>query len=73
MLPDDTLILLTAPDFVKLRQIWQRSPRNRLWNDPAMKPLKDKFLSRWQEEVIKPLEQDLDLTWTPRPACRKAN
>jgi hypothetical protein len=61
MLPDDTLILLTAPDYVKLHQIWQRSPRNRFWNDPVMKPLQDKFLSRWREEIVKPLEQDLGL------------
>jgi hypothetical protein len=61
ILPDDTLLLLTAPDYGKLYEIWQRSPKNRFWNDPAMKPLHDKFLSRWQEEVVKPLEQDLGL------------
>jgi hypothetical protein len=59
ILPDDTLVLLTAPDYGKLHEIWQTSPRNRFWNDPAMKPLQDKFLSRWQEEVVKPIEQDL--------------
>jgi hypothetical protein len=59
ILPDDTLLLLTTPDYGKLREIWQRSPRCRCWNDPAMKPLQDKFLSRWQEEVVKPIEQDL--------------
>ena len=62
LLPDDTLIVLTTPDFAKLSQIWQKSPRNQLWNDPAMKPLKDKFLARWREEVIKPLERDLNLS-----------
>jgi len=61
ILPDDTLLLVTAPDYGKLHEIWQRSPRNQFWNDPAMKPLHDKFLSRWQEEVLKPLEQDLGL------------
>jgi hypothetical protein len=61
ILPGDTLLLLTAPDYGKLHEIWQRSPKNRFWNDPAMKPLHDKFLSRWQEEVVKPIEQDLGL------------
>ena len=61
MLPEDTLILVTAPDCAKLREIWQSSPKSRLWNDPAMKPLHDKFLSRWREQVGKPLEQDLGL------------
>ena len=62
LLPDDTLIFLTAPDFTKLIQICERSPKGRLWNDPAMKPLKDKFLARWREEVIKPLERELNLS-----------
>jgi hypothetical protein len=62
LLPDDTLILLTAPDFSKLRQIRQESPKSRLWNDPAMKPVKDKFLSRWREEVVKPLERELGVS-----------
>src|SRR5512137_1514803 len=61
ILPDDTLLLLTAPDYGRLREIWQRSPKSRFWNDPALKPLQDKFLSRWREEIVKPLEQDLGL------------
>ena len=63
LLPDDTLLVLSAPDFPKLRQISQRSPRGRLWNDPALKPLKDKFLARWKEEFVKPLERDLNLSF----------
>jgi hypothetical protein len=62
LLPDDTLVLLTAPDFAKLRQLRQDSPKGRLWNDPAMRPFKDKFLSRWREEFLKPLERDLNLS-----------
>ena len=62
LLPEDTLILLTAPNYARLHQISQQAPKYRLWNDPAMKPLKDKFLSRWQEEVVKPLERDLNLS-----------
>src|ERR1035437_8488227 len=62
LLPDDTLILLTAPDFAKLRAICQKSPKSQLWNDPAMKPLKDKFESRWQEEVINPIARDLNVS-----------
>jgi hypothetical protein len=62
LLPDDTLILLTAPDFNKLRQIRQKSPKSQLWNDPAMKPFRDKFLSRWREEVVKPLERELEVS-----------
>ena len=62
LLPDDTLVLLTAPDFSRLRAICQRSPKSRLWNDPALKPLRDKFLLRWHDEFISPLERELNLS-----------
>jgi hypothetical protein len=61
LLPDDTLIMVTAPDFTKLRAICQKSPKSQLWNDPAMKPLRDKFEARWQEEVVKPIARELNL------------
>jgi len=62
LLPDDTLIVLTTPDFAKLRQICLKSPKGQLWNDPLMKPLRDKFLARWREEVLTPIERDLNLS-----------
>ena len=59
LLPDDTLIVVTAPDFNKLREINQDSPQARLWNDPGMKSFRDKFTSKLNEELIGPLERDL--------------
>lgn len=61
LLPDDTLFVVTAPDFPKLRDILKASPQNQFWNDPAMKPFRDNFFSKWREEVVTPLERDLDL------------
>ena len=61
LLPEDTLILLTVPNYAKLRQICGKSPKGQLWNDPVLKPFKDKFFSRWEEEFVKPLERDLNL------------
>ena len=61
LLPDDTLLMVTAPDFVKMRDIFRASPQSRLWNDPAMKSFKEKFLARWTEEFLKPLERELKL------------
>src|SRR5215468_8059312 len=60
ILPNDTLILFTVPDFAKVREIYKKSPGSQFWNDPAMKPFKDKFMSRWQEELVQPLEHDLN-------------
>src|SRR6267378_630397 len=59
LLPDDTLVLLTVPDFTKLREIYKSAPQGQFWNDPAIKPFRDKFVSKWQEEFVKPLEREL--------------
>ena len=61
LLPDDTLALLTAPDFARLRAIWDKLPQRQLWNDPAMKPFHDNFLTKWKDEFVKPLESELDV------------
>ena len=61
LLPDDTLVLVTAPDYSKLRAIWDKQPQKRLWDDPAMKPFRDHFVTKWKEEFVKPLERELDI------------
>ena len=59
MLPDDTLVMFTMPDFNQMRNIYQNSPQGRLWNDPAMKDFKDKFMGKLTSQYITPLEHDL--------------
>src|SRR5882724_11250823 len=61
LLPEDTLVVLTAPDFAKMREVYQKSQPSQLWNDPAMKPLREKFLTKWKEEFVQPLERELDV------------
>ncbi len=61
LLPDDTLLVVTVPDVAKMREIYKASPQRQFWNDAAMKPFRDKFISKWQEELVKPLEHDLDV------------
>jgi hypothetical protein len=61
LLPDDTLVLITAPDFSKLRVIWNKLPQRQLWTDPAMKRFRDDFTTKWQDQFVKPLERDLDI------------
>ena len=48
LLPDDTLILLTAPDYTRLRGVLTNSPQAQLWSDPAMKAFKEKLVSKWE-------------------------
>jgi len=61
LLPDDTLVLLTVPDFSKLKEIYKTAPQSQFWNDPAMKPFKTKFMEKWQEDFVKPLERELKI------------
>jgi hypothetical protein len=62
LLPQDTLLMVTAPDFRKMREIYGNLPRTKLWEGPAMKPLKERFVSRWQEEFVRPLEHELNVS-----------
>lgn len=61
LLPADTLLVVTAPDFGKLRDAARQSPQGRLWNDPAMKPFHDRFMASWNEKFIAPLERELGI------------
>ena len=63
LLPDDTLVVVTVPDFSKVREIYRKSPQRQFWNDPAMKPFRDNFLSKWKEEFVKPLERELNVSF----------
>jgi hypothetical protein len=59
LLPSDTLLLISAPDFSMLRTTAKQSPQWLFWNDPAMKPFHDKFMTSWNEKFVTPLEHDL--------------
>jgi hypothetical protein len=61
LLSDDTLLVITAPDFSKLRETLKSSPQSQFWNDPAMKAFREHFMEKWNDEFVKPLERDLDV------------
>ena len=61
LLPADTFFVLTAPDCKALRKATGESPQLLLWNDPVMRPFHDKFMGKWNEQFIGPLQQDLGL------------
>jgi hypothetical protein len=62
LLPDDTLVVVTAPDFSKVRDLYRRSPQTKLWSDPAMKPFRDHFMTKLEDEIIQPLERELGVS-----------
>lgn len=61
LLPDDTLIVFSIPDFSKMREIYASSPQTKLWSDPAMKPFVDKFEAKLKSELIDPLQRELGI------------
>lgn len=61
LLSDDTLLVVTAPDFSKLRETFKSSPQSQLWNDPSLKAFREHLMEKWNEELVKPLERELDV------------
>ena len=59
LLPPDTLFVVSAPDWMQLRNVYKKSPQSQFWDDPAMKPFREKFFAKWDDEFLKPLERDL--------------
>ncbi|HMP81445.1 MAG TPA: hypothetical protein PKA41_01910 [Verrucomicrobiota bacterium] len=59
LLPSDTLLVISAADANQLKTAWNDSPAGKLLADPAMKPMRDKFVAKWNENVLGPLERDL--------------
>jgi hypothetical protein len=59
LLPSDTLLVVTAPDCAALRAAVIQSPRWQLWNDPEMKPFRDNFIGKWNDQFAAPLQRDL--------------
>src|SRR5437899_4041375 len=59
LLSSDALGLLTIPDYVKAKSVWSQWPSARLWNDPALKPFREKITTKLTTEYIAPLEREL--------------
>jgi hypothetical protein len=61
LLPKDTVLVVTAPDWDKAWKFLTDTPYGRLWQDPALKPFREKFLDRFTNEVIAPAEQNFKI------------
>ena len=61
LLPADTLAFFTVPDYAEFRAGSRQAPLAKLWNDAAMKPFHDKFMAKWNDTFVAPLEKDLGL------------
>ena len=61
LLPSDTLLMFSVPDWSAVHAASQQSPEWLLWNDPAMKPFRDDFVGKWDQKFLAPLEQSLGI------------
>src|SRR5580693_1463956 len=59
LLPTDTIAFFTVPECNALRDASKFSSQIMFWNDPAMKPFHDKFMAKFTEKFLTPLEKDL--------------
>lgn len=59
LLPADTLLMFSVPDAARLRSVYEKSAWNKFWNDPVMRPFREKFMAKWNAEFITPLEREL--------------
>ncbi len=61
ILPRDTALVLTAPDWPKAWAFFTNTSYGRLWQDPAMRPFKEKFIDKFKTEALDPLQQSMGI------------
>lgn len=59
LFPQDSLLLLTVPDWTAAQSSVSGAPLGRLWADPVMKPFRDKFEAGFREKFLADVEKDL--------------
>jgi hypothetical protein len=64
ILPKDTALVLTAPDWPKAWAFFTNTSYGHLWQDPAMRAFKDKFLDKFKTEALEPLQQSMGIKFS---------
>lgn len=60
----DTLALFTNPNCSQSRRAFAQWPVVQFWNDPAMKPFRDKFTTRLREDLLQPMEKEFGIKFS---------
>ena len=61
LLPEDTLGMVTVPNYSAARKNWDASAGGQLFLDPSIKPFKDKFLAKLRTDVVEPVEKEFGI------------
>ena len=59
LLPSEAFVVITVPDWAAAQK--NGAPIVQLWNDPALKPFKDKFSKKWTSDVVEPFEREFGI------------
>ncbi|HEY3913577.1 MAG TPA: hypothetical protein VGN61_03740, partial [Verrucomicrobiae bacterium] len=59
LLPKDTVLAITAPDWPSAWTFAINSQYGRLWSDPAIRPIREKFFDKFTSDALKPAEKTL--------------
>jgi len=58
LLPADTVAVITVTDYQKAKRDWDKWALVRLWKDAAMKPFREKFMTKLKADLVEPLERE---------------
>ncbi len=61
LIPSDTFLLLSVPDWDRAAGELSASAYGRLWADPAMKPFREHFEQSFTNKILGPLEKELGI------------
>src|SRR6266545_1922838 len=64
LLSADTVAVFTVPEYAKASASWKQWPISLVWADPSMKPFRDKFVNKFQSDVIAPLEKEFGVKFS---------
>lgn len=64
LLPNETVLVITVPDYEKLKLSWEKNPQAQLFKDPSIQAAKEKFLQQWRTNVVEPLEKELGIKFS---------
>jgi len=61
LLSGDVLGVFTIPDYARAKSTWSKWPASQLWDDPAMKPFRDKLTAKVKSDLLAPLEREFGM------------
>jgi hypothetical protein len=64
LLAADTVAVFTIPEYARSKAAWNQWPASQLWADPAMKPFKEKFVKKFQSDLVAPLEKEFGIKFS---------